>query len=79
MIPAQLYLNLVCNNIESLGESKDDIERVIDELILPEIKQQLLEKYQIYSHGGKGITLAGDNIELNAKDITLQTNVYIGD
>ena len=79
MIPAQLYLNLVCNNIESLGESKDDIERVIDELILPEIKQQLLEKYQIYCQGAKNVPLKGDNIDLNSKDIIIKSQLYIGD
>lgn len=79
MIPAQLYLNLACNNIDTLGTSESDIEHVLDELILPEIKQQLMEKYHIYCQGAKNVELAGDNIELGAKDITIKSQLYIGD
>lgn len=79
MTPAQLYLNLACNNIESLGETTDDIEQIIDELILPEIKQQLLEKYQIYCQGAKQVQLTRDNIELGDKDIIIKSQLYIGD
>ncbi len=79
MTPAQLFLNLTCSNVESLGASTNDIECVIDELILPEIKKQLLDKYQIYLQGAKGAKLVDDNHELNAKDVLIKSQLYIGD
>jgi hypothetical protein len=79
MTPAQLYLNISCNNIDALGVSKNEVEHVIDELILPEIKQQLLDKYQIYCQGAKNHSLAKDNVELNDKDIVIKSQLYVGD
>jgi len=79
MTPAQLFLNLSCDNVDSLGASTNDIERVIDELILPEIKQQLMEKYQIYCQGAKNVALSNENIDLNAKHIVIKSQLYIGD
>ena len=79
MTPAQLYLNLSCNHVDSLGGTKEEIEGVIDNLILPEIKQQLMEKYQIYCQGAKNTPITDENIELNAKDIIIKSQLYIGD
>jgi len=79
MTPAQLYLNLSCNNIDALGESENKFEDTIDQLILPEIKQQLLKKYQIYCQGAKKHPPEKDNIELNDKDILIKSQLYVVD